>query len=247
MSSLAVFEFNSKPVRVVFLKGNPWFVAKDVLMAMESTTTVTALEALISEDFGDGFVTNQLISDTIGRKQKMLCLSEPALTLFVSRSRTGLGKQLNRWMHVEVLPSIRKTGSYSRRGKSLDWIEVRQEGKDVHRTLTDAVQDYIARHPELSANKQKFMYSNVADAVNRGLFGLPSKQLKALLSLTSSQLLRDGLEKKEIHCLTAIEFLAVRYIDVEDLDPCLAVKKAIEASYTNQLFAEKYLSLKAGE
>lgn len=246
MSSLAVFDFNSKSVRVIFLKGSPWFVAKDVLMAMESTTTVTALEALVVEEFGEEFVTNQHLQ-TPGGKQKMLCLSEPALTLFVSRSRTELGKQLNRWIHVEVLPSIRKTGSYSRRGKTPDWIEVRQEGKDVHRTLTDAIQDYIARHPELSANKQKFMYSNVADAVNRGLFGLPSKQLKALLSLTSSQLLRDGLEKKEIHCLTAIEFLVVRYIDVEDLDPCLAVKKAIEASYTNQLFAEKYLSLKAGE
>lgn len=112
MSSLAVFKYVGKSVRVVSLNGEPWFVAKDVLSVMESTTKVTDLEALISQDLGDEFVRSELISDSIGRKQKMLCLSEPALTLFVSRSRTEIGKQLNRWIHTEVLPSIRKNGGY---------------------------------------------------------------------------------------------------------------------------------------
>lgn len=241
MSSLAVFDFDGNSVRVFNRGGNPWFVAKDLCLILDIQNIRQNLAKLDEDEKGVCSI------DTLGGKQDMAIVSESGMYALVLSSRKPEAKPFRKWVTSEVLPSIRKTGSYSHRGKSPDWIEVRQEGKDVHRTLTDAVQDYIARHPELSANKQKFMYSNVADAVNRGLFGLPSKQLKALLSLTSSQLLRDGLEKKEIHCLTAIEFLVVRYIDVEDLDPCLAVKKAIEASYTNQLFAEKYLSLKAGE
>ena len=241
MSSLTVFQFDGNSVRVINRGGMPWFVAKDLCLVLDIRNVSDALSRLDDDEKGIAS------TDTLGGKQDMTIVSESGMYALVLSSRKPEAKPFRKWVTSEVLPSIRKTGSYSYRGKTPGWIEVRQESKDVHRTLTDAIQDYIARHPELSANKQKFMYSNVADAVNRGLFGLPSKQLKALLSLTSSQLLRDGLEKKEIHCLTAIEFLAVRFIDVEDLDPCLAVKKAIEASYTNQLFAEKYLSLKAGE
>jgi hypothetical protein len=106
------FEFESNQVRIVTINGEPWFVAKDILQAIGSSTTVTAVEAMIREDLGDDFFTNKLISDTIERDQNMLILSEPALTMFVSRSRTELGKALNRWIHAEVIPSIRKTGKY---------------------------------------------------------------------------------------------------------------------------------------
>lgn len=112
MNSLTVFEFDSDSVRVLTINGEPWFVARDVLKAIKSTTKVTELEVLIQEDLGDEFVTNELVLDTLGRRQKCLIIAEAALTLFVSRSRTETGKQLNRWIHTEVLPSIRKTGSY---------------------------------------------------------------------------------------------------------------------------------------
>lgn len=123
MTNLAVFEFSSNKVRVVTIDGEPWFVARDVLEALGSATTVTALKALICEDLGDEFVTNQVISDSIGRAQETLVLSEPALTMFVSRSRTGLGKAMNRWIHSEVLPSIRKTGGYNKGQYNLIWFE----------------------------------------------------------------------------------------------------------------------------
>lgn len=112
MTSLSVFSFNDNQVRIVTVDGEPWFVAKDVLEAMETSTKVTDLKALIVEDLGDEFVTNESIKDTLGRNQEMMLLSEPALTLFVSRSRTEVGKSMNRWIHTEVLPAIRKTGRY---------------------------------------------------------------------------------------------------------------------------------------
>jgi prophage antirepressor-like protein len=113
MNSLTVFEFESQEVRIVEIDNEPWFVAKDVLVAIGSSTKVTDLKALVCADLGDEFVTNESIKDSLGRSQEMLLLSEPALTLFVSRSRTELGKALNRWIHSVVLPTIRKTGSYS--------------------------------------------------------------------------------------------------------------------------------------
>ena len=112
MTNLTVFEFKNQSVRILTINGKPWFVAKDVLDAIGSSTTVTALKSLVCNDLGEVFVANQHL-ETAGGIQEMLILSEPALTLFVSRSRTELGKALNRWIHSEVLPAIRETGTYS--------------------------------------------------------------------------------------------------------------------------------------
>ena len=111
-SALSVFDFQSQKVRILNIDGEPWFVAKDVLEAIKSKTKVTDLRNLIVEDLGDSFVSNGVVLDNLGRGNEMLVLSEAALTLFISRSRTDLGKQMNRWIHSEVLPSIRKTGGY---------------------------------------------------------------------------------------------------------------------------------------
>jgi prophage antirepressor-like protein len=112
MTDLQTFNFNENQVRTITIEGEPWFVATDVLKAMNSTTKVTDLKAMIEGDLGKGFVSNEPL-ETKGGEQTFLVLSEPAVTLFLSRSRTELGKAMNRWIHSEVLPSIRKTGSYS--------------------------------------------------------------------------------------------------------------------------------------
>lgn len=112
MDSLAVFSFNSNQVRVVGIGGEPWFVARDVLVAVKSSTTVTAMKTMIEEGLGKEFVTNKpLLTD--GGVQETLLVAEAGVTFFVSRSRTELGKAMNRWIHAEVLPSIRKSGTYS--------------------------------------------------------------------------------------------------------------------------------------
>lgn len=111
-SALSVFDFKSQEVRILNIDGEPWFVAKDVLDAISSKTKVTDLKNLIIEELGETFVTNGVVLDNLGRKNEMLILSEAALTMFISRSRTELGKQMNKWIHSEVLPLIRKTGYY---------------------------------------------------------------------------------------------------------------------------------------
>lgn len=112
-SALSVLDFQSQKIRILNIDGEPWFVAKDVLNAINSKTKVTDLKNLITEELGDIFVSNEVVLDNLGRGNEMLILSEAALTLFISRSRTELGKQMNKWIHSEVLPSIRKTGNYT--------------------------------------------------------------------------------------------------------------------------------------
>ncbi|MCG5061341.1 MAG: hypothetical protein KA714_26075 [Limnoraphis sp. WC205] len=147
MTNLRVFLFDTQPVRILGTPDDPLFVAKDVLEAIGSSTKVTDLKNMIVEDLGKEFVTNQHL-DTPGGKQEMLLLTEPALTLFISRSRTELGKRLNRWIHAEVLPAIRKTGSYSTEPAS-EKLLIEREKTERERVKAQAKLDELRLKHEL--------------------------------------------------------------------------------------------------
>lgn len=78
---------------------------------MQSKTTVTAANEMVLDGLGEGMVINQPLQ-TAGGEQNLIFVLESGLTFLLSRSRTEIGKQLNRLIHTEILPSLRKTGKY---------------------------------------------------------------------------------------------------------------------------------------
>lgn len=111
-NSLIPFSFESKEIRVVDQNGNPWFILRDLLEAMESKTTTTAAVESIKQGLGDGFV-NDIPLQTAGGPQQIIIVAESAATYLLSRSNTDKGRELNRFIHIDVLPTLRKTGSYA--------------------------------------------------------------------------------------------------------------------------------------
>ncbi len=110
-NQLIHFLFNTKEVRVTDQNGNEWFILRDLLDAMESKTTTTAAVESIKQGLGEVFV-NDIPLQTAGGMQQVIIVAESAATYLLSRSNTDKGRELNRFIHVEVLPSIRKTGKY---------------------------------------------------------------------------------------------------------------------------------------
>ncbi len=100
-------------VRVVEVEGEYHFALKDVLEAQGSKTTTTNAITAIENGLGDGYVVGIPIKDSLGRDQEAKFVSESAVTFLVARGNTERSRRCNRWIHTEVLPSIRKTGSYS--------------------------------------------------------------------------------------------------------------------------------------
>lgn len=113
MTNIILFDFENNHIRTGELNGSPVFCLFDLLSSMESKTRTTEAKASVEGVFGDGSVIDVPIIDTIGREQLVPFVFESGATFLVSRSRTEKGKRMNRWLHAEVLPSIRKTGSYS--------------------------------------------------------------------------------------------------------------------------------------
>ncbi len=238
MSNLSVFSFESQEVR--FVDGKP--VANDVAAVLGYADPAKTVSTKVKPKHRT--VTKMVTVD--GKLRDVTVLEEAGIYQLIFGSKLPSAEKFQDWVFEEVLPSIRKTGKYQRKSgqsaqQSPQWLEARQQGKDKRRCLTDSIKAYIERHPELPQNQQKFLYANSSEALNLGLFGQRSKQLKALLGLGKSGLLRDKLTSSENGTLSAIEFLACQLIEHEDLDPCLAVKKAIESSYSSKIFATKYL------
>lgn len=95
-------------VRVVMKNGLPWFVAADVCRVLEISNPRDAV-ARLDDDEKDGVG----ITDAIGRQQQTNVVNESGLYALTLTSRKPEARNFQRWVYHEVLPSIRKTGSYS--------------------------------------------------------------------------------------------------------------------------------------
>lgn len=106
MNELQIFnnpEFGE--IRVIQIDGEPWFVAADVCRALDISNPTDAIKRL-DDDERARFNLGHPMNETN-------CVNEPGLYSLVLGSRKPEAKAFKRWITHEVLPSIRKTGSYS--------------------------------------------------------------------------------------------------------------------------------------
>lgn len=108
-AALPLFEFEGQPLRVhLDDTGEPWFVAKDVALALGYQWNGSARIAHVPEEWKR--VTS--IVTLRGDAQNMQLLSEPGLYFFVARSDKPRALPFQKWLAGEVLPSLRRLGRY---------------------------------------------------------------------------------------------------------------------------------------
>lgn len=107
LNAITPFNFNGSDVRVIMRSGNPWFVATDVCTALDYVNTSKAVADHLDDD-EKGVTTGY----TLGGNQKLTIISESGLYALVMRSRKPEARKFAKWVTAEVLPAIRKTGSY---------------------------------------------------------------------------------------------------------------------------------------
>lgn len=114
MSNLVSFAFEDNLVRSrLDENGEPWFVAKDVALALGHQWNGSARIAHVPEEWK--LVTSVVTS--FGEKQTWF-LSEPGLYFFVARSDKPRALPFQKWLAGEVLLSLRRKGYYEMPGRS---------------------------------------------------------------------------------------------------------------------------------
>ena len=109
MNELQVFknqEFGS--VRTLVIKSEPWFVGKDVAEALGYAEPRSAVSKKV--DNVDRGVAEM---ETPSGKQNMTIINESGLYALIFGSKLESAKRFKHWVTSEVLPTIRKKGSYS--------------------------------------------------------------------------------------------------------------------------------------
>lgn len=177
--------FNSEEfgdVRTVTINGDPWFVGKDVAAALGFTNPRDAISThVFDEDKGVESI------DTLGGKQKMTVINESGLYALVFGSRLKSAQRFKHWVTSEVLPAIRKTGSYQApQGKELLALAVLEAQKTIEE-----------QSKAIERMKPKVIFANAVETSHTSiLIGDLAKLLKQNGVETGQKRLFDWMREK---------------------------------------------------
>lgn len=108
MNELKIFNFESNDVRTQVINDEPWFVGKDVAEVLGYAKPLNAIAMHVDEDDS----LKQGLVDSLGREQQTIFINESGMYALVFGSKLETAIRFKKWVTKEVLPSIRKSGSY---------------------------------------------------------------------------------------------------------------------------------------
>ena len=107
MSNTVVFSFENASVRTIGSSESPLFVAIDVAKALGYSQPAKSVNDRVD---AEDLVKAEI--DTKGGKQTVNCVNESGLYALIFGSKLESAKRFKRWVTMEVLPAIRKSGKY---------------------------------------------------------------------------------------------------------------------------------------
>ena len=166
-------------VRIVPVDGELMFVAKDVCDCLEITKHRDAISRLDSDERGS------VKLDTPGGKQDIAAINEYGLYNLVLSSRKPEAKEFKRWITHDVIPTIRKTGSYS--------MVIPQTLPEALRAYADEVESHNATKAIVAQQEQQIAeFKPVKDYVDKIL---SSKSCLAITQIAADY----GLSAQELN------------------------------------------------
>ena len=114
MNEMQIFQYENNEIRTVLKDGEPWWVLKDVCQILGISKHRDTASRLDDDERGSVRV------DTLGGPQEMIVINESGLYKVILRSDKPEAKKFTRWVTHEVLPAIRKTGTYTTSESALD-------------------------------------------------------------------------------------------------------------------------------
>lgn len=109
MNELQLFNFENNQVRTLLINDEPWFVGKDVAEILGYSKARNAIATHVDDDDKKGAP----IQGGLGGTQEMTVINESGVYALVFGSKLPSAKRFKHWVTSEVLPQIRKTGSYA--------------------------------------------------------------------------------------------------------------------------------------
>lgn len=119
MHEVTTFQYQSHQFRSLFIENEPWFVAKDVCDVLGIGNVTMALEKIPEQHLALNSIEGKR-----GRYE-VNTISEPGLYRLILRSNKPEAEPFIEWVTSEVLPQIRKTGSYALDDRADKVVDIR--------------------------------------------------------------------------------------------------------------------------
>lgn len=158
---ISIFNFENQNVRTVIIDNEIWFVASDVTKILGYQNGRKAIDDHCSKG-----VTKKYSLLTKGGNQELTIINESGIYQLVLASKMPNAIKFKQWVTEKILPSIRKTGSYS----------VNQNQFKIPRTFSEALRlaadqaDLIEeQNKKIQEDKPKVDYYNIVKETKQGI------------------------------------------------------------------------------
>lgn len=108
MNELQLFNFENNQVRTLLINDEPWFVGKDVADILGYQNGSRDINRHVHEEDRQNYQNG-----TFDSPRGMTIINESGLYALIFGSKLAEAKRFKHWVTSEVLPQIRKTGSYA--------------------------------------------------------------------------------------------------------------------------------------
>lgn len=163
--------YKDNQIRIAEKDGEIWFVAKDVADVLGYSSTKDLARRLEEDEKGRHSMP------TPGGAQEMIVINEPGLYNAILGSKREEAKDFKRWITHDVLPSIRRTGSYTAAKPEPKTITLDEELKGYIRDLLSASTNFARQCSRLSErNSYLEQFAPKADYGEENVLGQPRYQ-----------------------------------------------------------------------
>lgn len=160
--NITPFSFEGASVRVVTDdNGEPWFSANEVCAVLGYANPHKAVADHIDEDD----LTKREVVDGLGRRQRANHINESGLFSLILRSEKPEAKRFKRWVTHDVLPTIRKTGSYAAKGAPLSSGLPQYRKARAIDMATKAAERICAQFPKLGDSARQVVFAKLVNPV----------------------------------------------------------------------------------
>jgi len=156
-----IYNFEGKDIRTITINNNIWFIASDVTKILEYSNGRDAINRYVNPKD-----VEKLDTLTKGGNQKITYINESGIYSLVLDSSMPRAKVFRNWITSEVLPSIRKTGSYSIKQTE---FKIPQTYAEALRLAADQAEKIEEQNKKIQEDKPKVEYYNIVNETKQGI------------------------------------------------------------------------------